>query len=59
MYFRGLGIVFDLDTEAQRKLFNFGANLGIAFQIHDDILDFTQDSIQLGKPAYNDIKEVW
>ncbi|CDW74503.1 solanesyl diphosphate synthase [Stylonychia lemnae] len=55
---RGLGIIFDLDTEAQRKLFNFGANLGIAFQVHDDILDFTQNSEQLGKPAYNDIKEV-
>lgn len=31
--------------------------MGIAFQIHDDILDFTQDSAMLGKPAFNDIKE--
>jgi heptaprenyl diphosphate synthase len=25
--------------------------------VHDDILDYTQNSEQLGKPAYNDIKE--
>jgi heptaprenyl diphosphate synthase len=47
-----------LDIKAQRELFSFGANLGIAFQVHDDILDFTQDSAGLGKPAFNDIKEV-
>ncbi|TNV82886.1 hypothetical protein FGO68_gene14757 [Halteria grandinella] len=54
---RGLGIIYDLDIDAQRKLFDFGAHLGIAFQVHDDILDYTQNSEQLGKPAYNDIKE--
>jgi geranylgeranyl pyrophosphate synthase len=54
---RGLGLIFDLDLENQRRLFNFGAHLGIAFQIHDDILDFTQDSTVLGKPAFNDVKE--
>ena len=54
---RGLGIIFNLDIENQRRLFNFGAHLGIAFQIHDDILDFTQDATVLGKPAFNDIKE--
>lgn len=54
---RGIGLIFNLDIENQRKLFNFGAHLGIAFQIHDDILDFTQDSAMLGKPAFNDIKE--
>jgi heptaprenyl diphosphate synthase len=38
-------------------MFNFGAHLGIAFQIHDDILDFTQDESVLGKPSFNDVKE--
>lgn len=28
---RGLGLIFGLDTANQQKLFNFGANLGIAF----------------------------
>jgi geranylgeranyl pyrophosphate synthase len=55
---RGLGLVLDLDTEAQKHLFNFGAHLGIAFQVHDDILDFTQSEATLGKPAFNDLKEV-
>ena len=31
--------------------------MGIAFQVHDDILDYTQNSEQLGKPAFNDLKE--
>lgn len=35
----------------------YGENLGIAFQIIDDILDITQDSKQLGKPAMSDFKE--
>jgi geranylgeranyl pyrophosphate synthase len=38
---RGLGIIYGLDEDAQRKLFHYGAHLGIAFQVHDDILDFT------------------
>jgi geranylgeranyl pyrophosphate synthase len=55
---RGLGVLLELDTEAQRNLFDFGAHLGIAFQVHDDILDFTQSGEMLGKPSFNDLKEV-
>ena len=39
------------------KFGEYGKNLGIAFQIIDDILDITQDSAKLGKPALNDFKE--
>jgi len=35
----------------------YGRNLGIAFQIIDDILDITASSDQLGKPALNDFVE--
>ena len=35
----------------------YGENLGIAFQIVDDILDITQDSHILGKPNMSDFKE--
>lgn len=35
----------------------YGKNLGLAFQIVDDILDITQDSLSLGKPAMQDFKE--
>ncbi len=34
----------------------YGLNLGMAFQIIDDILDITQDSNSLGKPALSDYK---
>lgn len=35
----------------------YGKNLGLAFQIIDDILDITQDSQTLGKPAMHDFRE--
>ncbi|WP_334086009.1 polyprenyl synthetase family protein [Helicobacter typhlonius] len=35
----------------------YGENLGIAFQIIDDVLDITQNSKMLGKPSMSDFKE--
>jgi octaprenyl-diphosphate synthase len=35
----------------------YGKNLGLAFQMVDDILDITQDSTTLGKPAMHDYVE--
>ncbi|NPA28647.1 MAG: polyprenyl synthetase family protein [Epsilonproteobacteria bacterium] len=35
----------------------YGRNLGIAFQIIDDILDITQSAEKLGKPAMHDLEE--
>ncbi|TDJ87035.1 polyprenyl synthetase family protein [Campylobacter volucris] len=35
----------------------YGKNLGLAFQIVDDILDITGDEKTLGKPAMSDFKE--
>ncbi|AZS13597.1 polyprenyl synthetase family protein [Paenibacillus lutimineralis] len=37
-------------------LYSFGEKLGISFQIRDDILDFTQSSEKLGKPAGSDLR---
>ena len=34
-----------------------GANIGMAFQILDDILDYTQDSDDLGKPVLEDVRQ--
>jgi octaprenyl-diphosphate synthase len=36
---------------------NYGRNLGLAFQIVDDILDISADETTLGKPAFSDYKE--
>ncbi|AJC86231.1 polyprenyl synthetase family protein [Campylobacter sp. RM16704] len=36
---------------------NYGKNLGLAFQIVDDLLDIKSDEQTLGKPAMNDFKE--
>ncbi|MEF3191642.1 MAG: polyprenyl synthetase family protein [Campylobacterales bacterium] len=35
----------------------YGRNLGLAFQIVDDLLDVTQDEATLGKPAMGDLAE--
>jgi octaprenyl-diphosphate synthase len=43
--------------EQQAALRDYGMNLGIAFQLADDILDFTADAGTLGKPAGNDLLE--
>ena len=42
----------------EREAFGlYGKNLGLAFQIIDDVLDITSDSEKLGKPALADFKE--
>lgn len=38
-------------------LFSFGNYLGLAFQVIDDILDYSSSSQKLGKPILQDIKE--
>lgn len=38
-----------------QALANYGENVGMAFQIADDILDFTADEEELGKPAGSDL----
>ena len=38
-------------------LYEYGLNLGIAFQIIDDILDYTEDQSTIGKPAGNDLRQ--
>jgi len=37
-------------------MYRFGYNLGIAFQIRDDILDIAGDPSQLGKPVMKDLQ---
>ena len=47
-------IICEYDLQTQEKLFNFGINLGLLFQIQDDIIDETCTSVQAGKTTHND-----
>jgi octaprenyl-diphosphate synthase len=43
--------------EEEMKLGEYGTNLGLAFQLIDDLLDFTSSEEKLGKPIGNDLRE--
>jgi len=51
------GILGSVDEEQQELLRLYGLNIGIAFQMVDDVLDFTSDENTLGKPVGSDLKE--
>jgi octaprenyl-diphosphate synthase len=44
-------------TEIESQLGEYGRNLGLAFQIVDDVLDLTAAEEVLGKPAASDLRE--
>lgn len=46
-----------LDTENQERAGEIGRNIGIAFQVFDDILDYTSDSGTLKKPILEDLAQ--
>ena len=53
-----LGAVLARRSEAgERALADFGHYAGLAFQLVDDLLDFTASPEQLGKPVLSDLKE--
>ncbi len=43
--------------ELQDLALSYGKQLGLAFQVVDDLLDLTLESAATGKPAMNDVKE--
>ncbi len=45
------------DDDTQARLRSFGLNLGFAFQIADDVLDYTADEATLGKRIGDDLTE--
>lgn len=54
---KGGAIVSGASVEQVDLLYAYGMNLGIAFQIIDDILDYTEDQATIGKPAGNDLRQ--
>ncbi|MGD1939739.1 MAG: solanesyl diphosphate synthase [Leptolyngbyaceae cyanobacterium] len=53
---KSVGVLSGLPDHQLDNLYAYGRNLGLAFQIVDDILDFTGSSEVLGKPAGSDLK---
>lgn len=47
-------IISEYDLNTQDKLFNFGIDIGLLFQIQDDIIDETQTTEEAGKTTQND-----
>jgi len=50
-------ILANLDPEAEDLLAEYGRSAGLAFQLIDDLLDFTSSTEQLGKPVLSDLRE--
>ncbi|MFB2770223.1 solanesyl diphosphate synthase [Pelatocladus sp. BLCC-F211] len=53
---KAAGVISEVSKETAECLYEYGSNLGLAFQIVDDILDFTSSIDTLGKPAGSDLK---
>jgi geranylgeranyl pyrophosphate synthase len=51
------GLMVDQSPEAVAALRAYGHNLGMAFQVADDILDFVGDEKTLGKPVGSDLRQ--
>ena len=47
-------IISEYNIEIQTKLYDFGIDLGLLFQIQDDIIDETQSDEEAGKTTQND-----
>ncbi|MBE9127415.1 MULTISPECIES: solanesyl diphosphate synthase [unclassified Coleofasciculus] len=52
---KAAGLLSSVSVEVAENLYTYGCHLGLAFQIVDDILDFTASTEVLGKPAGSDL----
>jgi octaprenyl-diphosphate synthase len=51
------GMLAPTTVEQQEALWDYGLHIGMAFQVIDDLLDFTGDETALGKPVGGDLRE--
>jgi geranylgeranyl pyrophosphate synthase len=54
---KGGGMIAGVSPGNAEALRSYGENLGMAFQIVDDILDFSGDESEMGKPAGSDLMQ--
>ncbi len=52
---KAAGLLSAVSPSQAENLYSYGRHLGLAFQIVDDILDFTGSTEALGKPAVSDL----
>jgi all-trans-nonaprenyl-diphosphate synthase len=52
---RAAAVLSNMPEELCEAAYNYGRHLGIAFQVVDDLLDFTSTTETLGKPAASDL----
>lgn len=50
-------VLGDAPAESAGRLRDYGYHFGMAFQVMDDILDFTADASHLGKPVGSDLRQ--
>lgn len=53
---KAAGLLSEVSQETAEHLYGYGRHWGLAFQIVDDILDFTGSTDTLGKPVGSDLK---
>ncbi len=54
---QGTGILAGLEEQQVQALRSYGESIGLAFQVVDDILDFTSTEEALGKPVASDLRQ--
>jgi farnesyl diphosphate synthase len=47
-------VIVQLGREAEEEIYRFGLDLGLLFQVQDDIIDETQSEEEAGKTTGND-----
>ena len=50
-------IISDVEKNVLKRVKDFGYAIGMAFQIVDDVLDFTSEQTTIGKPVASDLRQ--
>ncbi|XP_073818288.1 decaprenyl diphosphate synthase subunit 1 qless [Musca autumnalis] len=53
---KATAVIADADDNLKELAFQYGRNIGLAFQLVDDMLDFVSSTETMGKPAAADLK---
>jgi len=53
---RAAALLGNADSQTVEAAYSYGKNIGLAFQLVDDVLDFTVSEKELGKPAGADLE---